>query len=225
MKNRKTQQANIEKTVPFFFRVGLITSISMAIVAFEWSTPIIEEVIDPTEPWGPPIEIELAPITYPEQIKLELPKELEKVIEVKPEPVEPVKVDKPIERINQPANFNKVVKKMYIPEPIIIDPFVRVPEIDPQFPGGPKALREYLENNVKYPLAAKDIGLTGLVYVSFTVSSKGEIKDIVIEKDIGGGCGNETIRVIKNMPNWIPGKQGGLDVNVPVSMRLNFALN
>lgn len=224
MKNRKTHRANIEKTIPFFFRIGLIASITITIVAFEWRTPIAEEMIRCPGTWTPTIDEEIIPVTFQTEKKLELPKENEKIIDVKTEPIEPVIIDKPDKQIIQPEISISDLGNMKIPEPEPEVPFVYVPEIKPQFPGGIKALEKYLQKNINYPLAARDINLTGIVYITFTVSSNGEIKDPVISKDIGGGCGKEAIRVIKKMPNWIPGQQGGLAVNVPVTLPLNFGL-
>lgn len=223
MINRKTRRANLEKTIPFFFRIGLITSISLAIVAFEWRTPISEYDCKFPGDWEPMVETEIIPITFQPEKKLELPKEDQNSIALKSEPVEPVIKNKPDSK-KQPEISKDIVDEMYIPEPLILDPVIIAPEIVPRFPGGSGALENYLQNNVKYPAPAKDINLTGIVYFSFTVSSNGEIKDIEILNDIGGGCGNEAIRVLKNMPKWIPGKQGGLAVNVKMSMGLNFGL-
>ena len=224
MKNRKTHRANIEKRIPFFFRIGLITSISLAIIAFEWSTPIDDVMVDPPGPWTPTIDEEIIPVTFQTEKKLELPIDKPEEPKVKPEPTEPVIIDKPDEKNIQPDISTTDLIDMKIPELAPVDPFIMVPEIAPEFPGGPGSLEKYLRDNVVYPKSAKFIGLTGVVFVSFTVSSKGEIKDLVLKRDIGGGCGNEAIRVIKNMPNWIPGRQGGLAVNVPVTLKLNFGL-
>ena len=82
----------------------------------------------------------------------------------------------------------------------------------------------FLGNNIKYPTIAKEVGITGTVVLSFVVGKTGEIKDIKIVKDIGGNCGNEAIRVIKKMPNWIAGKQRGKPVNVKYHLPIRFTL-
>ena len=49
----------------------------------------------------------------------------------------------------------------------------------------------------------------GLIVVTFVVNEKGKIEDAKTLKDIGGGCGDEVIRVIETMnegdAKWIAG--------------------
>lgn len=95
----------------------------------------------------------------------------------------------------------------------------------PQFAeGGDKGLLNFLANNIKYPAQAKDGNVQGRVIISFIVTSTGEVKDFVVLKGIGSGCDEEAIRVLKNMPPWIPGMLQGEKVNVRVSLPVNFVL-
>jgi len=225
MKSRKTHRANIEKTVPFFFRIGLIVSISLAIVAFEWKTPIHEKIIcEFPGDWIEPETI-FIPITYPPKKEIELPKEDSKLLDDKPELIdEPKPEKKEPEKIEPKDVDDGFMKGNEIPEKLEPEPFLMASEIEPMFPGGDEAFKEYLENNIEYPKAAKEIDLNGKVYLSFIVTKTGSIKDIEILKDIGGGCGKEAVRVVREMPKWIPGRQGGENVNVQMKMCLNFGL-
>jgi TonB family protein len=94
----------------------------------------------------------------------------------------------------------------------------------PEFPGGSEKLFEYLKKNVKYPLEAKKNNITGKVFVQFVVVSDGTITDIKIAKSVDSIIDNEAIRVIKNMPNWRPGKNNGVPVNTQMTIPINFAL-
>ena len=94
----------------------------------------------------------------------------------------------------------------------------------PMYPGGDSALNKYLNENMKYPQAAKDEGIEGRVWVLFVVDKKGNIKDAKVHRDIGGGCGEEALRLVKNMPAWIPGKHEGKPVNVNSKVPINFKL-
>lgn len=93
----------------------------------------------------------------------------------------------------------------------------------PAFPGGD--LNAYLASNIKYPQKAIQAGIEGTVFVSFMVGSDGSISDIKILKGIGYGCDDEAIRVIKEMPRWIPGKQGGIAVKVRVPISVKFKMS
>ncbi|NVN93665.1 MAG: energy transducer TonB [Bacteroidetes bacterium] len=95
----------------------------------------------------------------------------------------------------------------------------------PAFPGGLEELYRYLKSSVKYPNEARNMGIGGIVYTSFIISSTGSIEDITILRGVGGGCDDEAIRVLKGMPKWNPGKQDGNAVNVKLNLPINFKLN
>lgn len=78
----------------------------------------------------------------------------------------------------------------------------------PDFPGGQQALINYLQTNLVYPEDAKELGIEGKVYVSFVVFEDGSIQQETILRGINGNnsCEKEVLRLIKRMPNWIPGK-------------------
>jgi len=65
----------------------------------------------------------------------------------------------------------------------------------PEFPGGQSAMYQFLSNNLKYPAIAKEVGISGKVYVAFVVEKDGSLTDIKVLKGIGGGCDKEAIRV------------------------------
>ena len=93
-----------------------------------------------------------------------------------------------------------------------------------------KKLLEFIYENIRYPAVARDNGIEGTVVVSFVVDQKGNIKDAQVVRDIGGGCGQEALRIVElmnSMPNrWAPGKQRGRAVkvlfNLPVKFKLEY---
>ena len=94
----------------------------------------------------------------------------------------------------------------------------------PSFPGGDKKLREYLENNLKYPSQAREAGIAGRAFVTFVVEKDGSITDVKLLRGIGGGCDEEALRVVKAMPLWIPGKQRNIPVRVQFNLPIKFTL-
>jgi protein TonB len=96
----------------------------------------------------------------------------------------------------------------------------------PSFPGGTAKLYKYLSENIRYPEVAKEAGIQGKVYISFVVEKDGSIADVKILRGIPGGkmCDNEAMRVVKNMPNWSPGKQRGKAVRVSYNLPVQFRL-
>lgn len=97
-------------------------------------------------------------------------------------------------------------------------------EINPSFPGGEAAFRQFLVNNVKYPKAAKDANVTGRVFVQFIVEPDGSLSNMKALRDPGSGLGNEALRVLGLSPNWTPGVQNGRPVRVQYTVPINFSL-
>lgn len=102
-----------------------------------------------------------------------------------------------------------------------------IPETPPMFPNGEAAMMDYLSRNIRYPEMEKENGIDGIVYLSFVVSSTGEITNVQELRGVKGGKGlsREAIRVISAMPKWIPGKMGGRAVNVRFNLPVRFVLN
>jgi protein TonB len=71
---------------------------------------------------------------------------------------------------------------------------------------------------------ANSAGISGVVYVTFVVDKDGKIKDVKVLRGIGGGCDEEAVRVVKNMPAWKPGKQRGKSVTVQYNLPIRFTL-
>ena len=99
-----------------------------------------------------------------------------------------------------------------------------VVEEEPDFPGGMEALLKYLQDNIQYPQLAKENNITGKVYVTFVVEKDGRVTQVKLLRDIGGGCGNEAMRVVKAMPKWKPGKQQGRPVRTQFNLPVVFNL-
>lgn len=97
-------------------------------------------------------------------------------------------------------------------------------EVMPQFPGGRSELMKYLSNNIKYPAVAVENNIQGRVIVKFVVAKDGSISNIQVIKGIDPSCDREAIRVVKSMPNWIPGMQNGNKVAVYFNLPILFQL-
>ena len=94
----------------------------------------------------------------------------------------------------------------------------------PEFPGGEKAMMDFVAQNVQYPKEAMEKEISGRVLVGFIVEKDGSISETEIVKGIGGGCDEEAVRVVKAMPKWKPGKQKGKPVRVHFMLPLTFKL-
>lgn len=89
---------------------------------------------------------------------------------------------------------------------------------------GMQKFKAYLSKNLKYPSMAYQFGAQGSVTVQFIVDTNGVANDIQVVKGMGMGCDEEAVRLIKNMPNWKPGKQRGRKVRVRTTIDVIFKL-
>ena len=155
---------------------------------------------------------EVIPDDTPEFIEEPLPEPIEPTIEVKQEIKEPV--------------FQPVEQSKKEPVPILPEEdddkygeIVFFAEEMPRFPGceeeiskdakracSTKQLLSYIYKHIKYPAIARHNQIEGTVVVGFIVERNGQLSNIEILREIGGGCGKEAARVIKSMPLWTPGK-------------------
>jgi TonB family protein len=115
-------------------------------------------------------------------------------------------------------------------DPVVIkaDTIYDFPVIMPEFPGGQQALLNYFQTNMVYPEDAKELGVEGKVFVSFVVFEDGSIQQVSILRGINGNksCEKEVMRLIKRMPNWIPGKNElGWTIKARVRMPVVFRLD
>jgi TonB family protein len=94
----------------------------------------------------------------------------------------------------------------------------------PEFAGGIEGLSKYLGDNIAYPKEALASKVTGTVFMSFIVNADGSVSDVQVLKGIGGGCNEEALRVVQNMPDWQAGKQSGQAVAVRYSLPIRFKL-
>ncbi len=98
----------------------------------------------------------------------------------------------------------------------------QVVETMPQFNGN---MQTWLKNNVKYPVKAIANKEKGRVFVSFVVERNGNISNTKVTKGVSPLLDAEALRVVKSMPAWIPGKQGGQTVRVAFAVPINFNLS
>lgn len=111
-----------------------------------------------------------------------------------------------------------------IPDPKPPQAPILVAEQMPEFIGGTKAMIQYIQKNLQYPLMARESDISGTVAVRFVVNEDGSISNIEVLRGIGGGCDQEAISVVKNMPTWKPGKQNGKPVKVYFTLPIKFKL-
>lgn len=227
MEPLKTSRANLENKRLIFMEIGLIIALIIVLAGFTWKSsdrsydtsktrnyvsiqeemvPITEQPTKPIPP-APPSKAVIIIIVDNDII-------IEDDIIIDVEANQETKIEEYI-----PNDFYEMEEEEIIEEPIFV-----IVESMPKFPGGLNVLMKYLHNNIKYPTQAKEIGIQGKVFVSFVIEKDGSVTNILLLRGIGGGCDEEAIRVIKNMPNWVPGKQRNIPVRVRFTLPVNFRL-
>ena len=246
--------SQLERNRSIYFKVGLICSLSIFILAFNWTTYKDSPKLYKTK--AVPIEQDIPVIrTTQEETKILPPptfktekiieeKEIEFLEEATPEPVkvnvEHLVVDSFVAKAITTPVTKKTVAPILEPEEKIVKekPVFVIVETMPRFGKcehklmskeeqkqcSDMAILKYFGKKINYPPIARENGISGTVVVEFIVNEKGKVTQAKIIKDIGGGCGKEALRVVKAMPNWQPGKQRGHEVKVRMKIPIRFRL-
>ena len=102
-------------------------------------------------------------------------------------------------------------------------PFVIVENM-PEYPGGEKALIDYVTSHVEYPAEVKnDTVMRRTVYLKFVVDKVGKVKDVEVLRSSGNLVfDNSAIKTVESMPEWKPGMQSGKPVDVAIQIPIQF---
>ncbi len=225
MKNKKSEKANLENKRGVLFMIGLVFSLGLVLLAFEWKTEPKQVVVQKVEKninndfiYIPPTVDKRPELPKP---KIELT-QINIIEDGNPIADEPDyyfgEIEEPVFEI--PELINSLSKGTEEKEDTI---FVIVENM-PEFPGGELALRKYLANAVRYPVIAQENGVIGKIFVSFVISEKGKIEDVCLVRGGDPALNAEALRVVKTMPDWKPGLQGGKAVKVRYSVPIVFQL-
>lgn len=224
MDPKKSPKADLENKRMLFIQIGLIVTLTIVLVAFEWKTydrvltdlgerevvDIPEEMVEITRQDEPPPPPPPAPQTTQFTI-------VEDDVEIEDDFIIDADVDLQTE-------IEAYIPPVFDEEEVVEEEIFIVVEDMPTFPGGDEARIRFLAENIRYPQMARESGIQGTVFVTFVVERDGSVTDVRVLRGIGGGCDEEAVRVIKSMPKWNPGKQRGRAVRVQFNMPIRFTL-
>ncbi|MCU0448387.1 MAG: TonB family protein [Bernardetiaceae bacterium] len=225
---KKFPDVDLSKFSKLFTAIGLVISLGITLMAFEWKTydevavvnmnnadAAVEEVIEipPTQQTTPPPP----KIVQPEIV--EVPNE---------EVVEDMEVDLNVE-VNQQTVVQQQPKVQVVKEeaPVAeeeVDQIFTIVEEAAEPTGGMTEFLKYVGKTMKYPSQARRMGVEGKVYVEFIIDKDGSITNVKSVKGIGAGCDEEAVRVIQEAPKWKPGKQRGRPVKQKIVIPIAFKL-
>ncbi len=102
---------------------------------------------------------------------------------------------------------------------------VHKPETRAEFPGGVEELLRYIQENLEYPEKHMAERVEGRSFVRFIVREDGSVDDVHVARGCGPLFDAEAVRVVRNMPKWIPARQNGEAVSSPYAVFVSFVLD
>ncbi len=224
MEIKKSEKADLERKRPLLIQVGLVLGLSLILLGFEWKS--YEKVIEVVQDQQGEIieEIEMIQTERKEPPPPPPPQQITTILNIVDDKIiidNDLEIDADADDNSEEYSYVDDVEEKEIVETEIFT----VVEENPLFPGGDEERMKFLRDNIKYPPMARESGIQGTVYVTFVVEANGNITNIKLLRGIGGGCDEEALRVVRQMPKWQPGKQRGKAVRVQFNMPIRFVLS
>lgn len=94
----------------------------------------------------------------------------------------------------------------------------------PEYPGGMKNFKRYIEKNLKYPEEAKKNKIEGVVIMQFVVEKNGDITSPKIVRSLEASLDSVAMNLIKGMPRWTPASDHGVKVRCKYSVPVAFKI-
>ena len=148
----------------------------------------------------------------------------------KPKEISPLEGEPPI-KIDKPADDRLMGKVPMAPDTLSLTTtqkdgskvFGMADETMPSFRGGQQGLTEYIKANLRHPSGSD--AASGRVVVTFTIEPDGSISNPKVSKSLNEACDQEALRLVKDMPKWIPGRQNGKSIPVKYALPIDFGKN
>jgi len=86
------------------------------------------------------------------------------------------------------------------------------------YPGGQDSMYAFIDKHKVYPILAKKNRISGECIINFILNEDGTISNATIVKNIGGGCGQEALRVAKLLKFKAPGYK--IQTSIPIYFKL-----
>ncbi len=231
MEAKKNPKADLEKYRSVYLEIGLVISLTLAIILFEWKTHGTETVH--LGELGVAIEDEIIPITQRELAPPPPPPP--EVIEVVEDDVE-LEEELEIESTETDETEEIEVIEMEEEESDEVLGFAVVESV-PVFPGCENSktneekkqcfnqkIIQFVSRNFKFPEMARQMGISGRVYVNFVIEKNGSVSNIEIVRGVDPLLDDEAVRVVKKLPKVEPAKQRGKPVRMSFTLPINAKL-
>ena len=228
MEIKKSEKANLENKKLLFVEIGLVVSLLITYLAFEWtsketSTAVLEDTTEilveeeiistnidtpPPPPAAPKIPV------LSDQIDI-----VDDEIELEDDMFMNLEDDSSlgVEIMDYVEVEEEVVEEEAIPFQLIED--------RPKFQGGDASnFSKWVNQRLVYPEIAKENGVQGRVTLQFTVEKDGSITKVKVLRGVDPSLDKEAVRVVSTSPKWSPGKQRDRAVPVTYTFPVVFQL-
>ena len=232
MIQKKHPKYDLEKKRSYFLQLGLVVSLLLVIIAFEWKTydkslsslgslelldleeeiiPLTEKELKPPPPPPPPppkITIVEDDIVIEEELEIEdADTDEEEIIEILEEEEE-----------------EEAVLFAVVEDPPIFYNCNRSASREDKQLCFQQGVMQHILDNFEYPAISKEMGISERIIVNFHVSKEGQIINVQVVRGQDKHLKAEALRLVKSIPTLIPAKQRGQAVScsftVPISLTL-----
>ena len=228
MEIKKSEKANLENKKLLFVEIGLIISLLITYVAFEWTSKetntavledntevlVEEEIIStnmetpPPPPAAPKIPVLSDQIDIVDD-EIELEDDMFMILEDD--------ASLGVEIMDYVEVQEEVVEEEAIPFQLV--------EEKPSFQGGDaNQFSKWVNSRLVYPEIAKENGVQGRVTLQFTVEKDGSVTKVKVLRGVDPSLDKEAVRVVSMSPKWKPGKQRDRAVPVTYTFPVIFQL-
>ena len=228
MEIKKSEKANLENKKLLFIEIGLIISLAITYLAFEWKSSetnvstleaeaevvLEEEIIPITQETPPPPPAAPKIPVLSDQIDI-----VDDEIEVDDDMFMNLEDDSSlgVEIMDYVEVEEEVVEEEAIPFQLV--------EEKPSFQGGDaNQFSKWVNSRLVYPEIAKENGVQGRVTLQFTVEKDGTVTKVKVLRGVDPSLDKEAVRVVSMSPKWKPGKQRDRAVPVTYTFPVIFQL-
>ena len=228
MEIKKSEKANLENKKLLFIEIGLIISLAITYLAFEWKssetnvstleaeTEVVleEEIIPITQETPPPPPAAPKIPVLSDQIDI-----VDDEIEVDDDMFMNLEDDSSlgVEIMDYVEVEEEVIEEEAIPFQLV--------EEKPSFQGGDaNQFSKWVNSRLQYPEIAKENGVQGRVTLQFTVEKDGTVTKVKVLRGVDPSLDKEAVRVVSMSPKWKPGKQRDRAVPVTYTFPVIFQL-
>lgn len=229
MEIKKSHKADLEHRRPMFFAIALVGVIALFTLVLFFPYKSIGEMLEESfDDYS--MDLDFKANSQDDMISAALPKEeiiekesnqlnkVDETQELAPEDIDPVEKQEEEKQEEQQEEEKE--------EPINLNDAetLKIVEQLPEYPGGMVEFMKWLTVMLKYPDAALKRKIEGKVMVSFIVNVDGSVSDIKIVQGAHKLLDDEALRVVRLMPKWKPGLEGGRPCRSMISIPIVFEI-